>query len=37
MANELGRLAQGVSNRYKGTNTLFFIPRKNVPGDRTVT
>ena len=36
-ANELGRLAQGVSNRFKGTNTIFFIHRNQVPHGRTVT
>ena len=25
-ANELGRLAQGVHNEVKGTDTMFFIP-----------
>ena len=25
--NELGRLAQGVSNRVSGSNTIFFIPK----------
>jgi hypothetical protein len=36
-ANELGRLAQGVGNRFKGTDTIFFIPFNDVPADRTVT
>ena len=35
-ANELGRLAQGISNRFKGTNTIFFIQRNQVPHGRTV-
>eukprot|EP00957_Ditylum_brightwellii_P211984 15366830-Ditylum_brightwellii.AAC.1 len=33
-ANELGRLAQGVADRKKGTNTIFFIPYDEVPADR---
>ena len=36
-SNELGRLAQGVGNRVVGTDTIFFIPFKAVPSDRTVT
>ena len=36
-ANELGRLAQGVGDRLKGTNTCFFIPKSAVPNGRTVT
>jgi len=32
--NEIGRLAQGMPGRNKGTNTLFFIDRKDVPPDR---
>jgi hypothetical protein len=36
-ANELGRLAQGVGNRIKGTNTIFFITKDKVPDGRTVT
>jgi hypothetical protein len=43
MANDLGRLAQGVgSNRpvqdcITGTNTIFFIPKTSVPKGRQVT
>jgi hypothetical protein len=33
-ANELGRLAQGVGNRMKGTNTIFFMPYDDIPQDR---
>ena len=33
-ANEFGRLAQGVGGRVKGTDTIKFIPRCNVPQDR---
>ena len=33
-ANEFGRLAQGIGGRVKGTNTIFFIPKENVPVDR---
>jgi hypothetical protein len=36
-ANELGRLAQGVGDRVRGTDTIFFIPFTAVPSDRTVT
>eukprot|EP00957_Ditylum_brightwellii_P131381 10019778-Ditylum_brightwellii.AAC.2 len=36
-ANEFGRLAQGVGDRIQGTNTMFFIPRHKVPGDKTAT
>ena len=37
MANELGRLAQGVKNRIKGTNTIHFVPRTSIPTTATVT
>jgi hypothetical protein len=33
--NKLGRLAQGMPGRAKGTNTIFFIPRHMVPKERT--
>ena len=33
-ANEFGRLAQGVGNRIKGTNTIHFICHEEVPADR---
>ena len=33
-ANEFGRLAQGVSGRIKGTNTIEFIHKHEVPQDR---
>ena len=36
-ANEFGRLAQGVGGRIKGTNTIFFIHKNQVPQGRTVT
>lgn len=36
-ANELGRLAQGLSDKIKGTNTLVFIAKSMVPPGRTVT
>ena len=32
LANELGRLAQGISD-VKGTNTIFFIPKSEIPKD----
>ena len=35
-ANELGRLTQGIRD-IKGTSTLFFIPKNDVPPDRKVT
>jgi hypothetical protein len=34
LANEFGRLAQGVGNRIKGTDTIFFIFKHKVPKDR---
>jgi hypothetical protein len=43
MANDLGRLAQGVGanrtadQRVAGTNTIFFISKSDVPKDRKVT
>ena len=38
LANDLGRLAQGVGTRMAtGTNTIFFIPRHRVPAGRKVT
>ena len=43
MANDLGRLAQGVgasrpaTERVAGTNTIFFIPKAGVPKGRKVT
>ena len=37
-ANELGRLANGLKNRIKGTNIIKFIPKaKNLPSGKTVT
>ena len=33
-ANEFGRLAQGVGGRVKGTNTIFFINKHEVPEGR---
>ena len=32
--NKLGRLAQGMSGRVEGTNTFFFIHKKDVPAHR---
>ena len=34
MANEFGRLAQGVGGRVKPTNTIFFIQQDQVPINR---
>ena len=31
LANEFGRLSQGVRNRIEGTNTMYFIPKEEVP------
>ena len=31
LANEFGQLAQGVRNRKEGTNTMYFIPKEEVP------
>ena len=36
-ANELGRLADGVGNRIRGTNTIKFISKSMVPKGRKVT
>ena len=33
LANELGRLSQGVRD-IKGTNTIFFIPKSEIPKGR---
>jgi hypothetical protein len=33
--NELGRLAQGMPGRAKGTDTIFFVPRHMVTKERT--
>jgi hypothetical protein len=33
-ANEFGRLAQGVAGRVKGTNTIHFIRKEEIPPDR---
>jgi hypothetical protein len=33
-ANEVGRLAQGVGGRNKGTNTVYYIGHDQVPVDR---
>eukprot|EP00957_Ditylum_brightwellii_P205286 15343203-Ditylum_brightwellii.AAC.1 len=37
MANEMGRLAQGVGNRIKGTDTIFFIKHDQVPQGKIPT
>jgi len=37
MANEIGRLAQGIGNRIKGTNTIQFIKKEAIPKNKTVT
>ena len=36
-SNDIGRLAQGVGNRIKRTNTIFFIHRSGVPAGKRVT
>ena len=33
LANELGRLAQGIRD-IAGTNTIFFIPKSDIPPER---
>jgi hypothetical protein len=33
--NEIGRLAQGIQGRVKGTNTFYFIKQNQIPNDRT--
>ena len=33
-ANEFGRLAQGIGGRIKGTDTVRFMPRQQVPEER---
>ena len=33
LANELGRLAQGIRD-IKGTNTIYFIPKADIPPER---
>ena len=33
-ANEFGRLAQGIGGRVKGTNTIFFIKKEDIPEER---
>ena len=32
-AKEFGRLAQGAGGKFKGTNTIFFIHKNQVPHD----
>ena len=34
LANEFGQLAQGVGGQIKGTNTIFFVHKHQVPQDR---
>ena len=37
-ANDFGRLAQGIGTRMpQGTNTIYFIPRRQVPAGRKVS
>ena len=33
-ANEFGRLDQGIGGRVKGTNTVFFVDKSEVPPER---
>ncbi len=33
-ANEFGHLAQGVGSRIEGTNTIFFVQKKDIPADQ---
>jgi hypothetical protein len=32
-ANEFGRLAQGIGSQNEGTNTIFFVQKKDIPTD----
>ena len=36
-ANDIGNLAQGVSGRVKGTNTIYFIKHKDMPAEQKST
>ena len=31
LANKFGKLAQGLDNRIQGTDTIFFVPKQDVP------
>ena len=33
-ANEFGRLGQGIGGRVKGTNTIFFTRKEDIPEER---
>ena len=38
LANDLGRITQGVGNHVpRGTNTVFYVPKSIIPADRKVT
>ena len=37
LANELGRLTNGVHGRVRATNTIRFILRSDIPSDRKIT
>ena len=37
MANEIGRLAQGVGNKIDGTYTIQFIKKHDLPPGATIT
>ena len=37
LANDIGRLAQGVGSRIKGNNTMFFLHPSNISKDRKIT
>ena len=37
LANELGRLTNGVHGRVRATNTIHFILRSDIPSDRKIT
>ena len=37
VGNKLGRLANGIKNRVRATNTIVFIRKGQVPSGRTVT
>ena len=37
VANELGRLVNGIPNRVRGTNCVVFVPKSKVPKNKKVT
>ena len=37
LSNDIGRLEQGVGNRFKGKSTIFFVHRSEVPAGKRFT